>query len=106
MRTHQIQVSNGREALDEIRRELFQFSEVLEVFDTSRPDALVVVCAGRPRPGEWLSALRAAGYDAPARRRSISASRAPSPEPRSVASRPRSGLPRGHLLGRVVLDRR
>jgi hypothetical protein len=27
----------------------------------------VVVYAGRPRPGEWLSALRAVGYRSPAR---------------------------------------
>jgi hypothetical protein len=41
---------------------LFAFPEVLEVFSTGRPDALVVVCSGRPHPGEWLRALRAAGY--------------------------------------------
>jgi hypothetical protein len=52
----------------EIRRELFAFSEILDVPVTSRPDSLVVVCAGRPRLGEWLRALRALGYEAPARR--------------------------------------
>ncbi len=60
MRTHQIHVSNGRETVDEIRHQLFRFPEVLEVFVTGRPDALVVVCPGRPRPGEWLRALSAA----------------------------------------------
>ena len=68
MRTHQIHVANGREMVWEIRRELFRFPEVLEVFVTGRPDALVVVFTGRPRPGRWLRALWAAGYHAPARR--------------------------------------
>ena len=67
MQTHQIQISNGRDRVDEIRSELFAFAEVLDVFITSRPDALVVVCSGRPHPGEWLRALRAAGYGGPAR---------------------------------------
>jgi hypothetical protein len=66
--THEIHISHGRENVHEIRRELFAFSEVLEVFVTSRPDSLVVVCAGRPRLGEWLRALRAVGFDAPAQR--------------------------------------
>jgi hypothetical protein len=39
------------------------------VFATGRPDALVVVYAGRPRPGEWLRALRAIGYRTLARDR-------------------------------------
>jgi hypothetical protein len=87
MRTHQIHVSNGREAVDEIRRQLFLFPEVLEVFSTGRPDVVVVVCAGRPRPGEWLRALRALGYQTPARRSATSVSRAISFEPlRAVAS--------------------
>jgi hypothetical protein len=81
MRTHQIHVSNGREWLQEIRRELFLFPEVLEVFDTGRPDVLVVVYIGRPRPGEWSRALRAVGYDTPPRRHATSQSRAISPEP-------------------------
>jgi ATP-dependent Zn protease len=38
---------------------------VLEVFVTGRPDLLVVVCAGRPRPGDWLCALRRLGYRTP-----------------------------------------
>lgn len=68
MQTHQINISRGRHNLHEIRRELFAFSEILDVFVSSRLDSLVVVCAGRPRPGEWLRALRAIGYEAPARR--------------------------------------
>lgn len=69
MQTHQIQIFNGRRRAPEIRRELFAFPEILEVFITSRPDALVVVCSGRPRPAEWLRALREAGYDAVGRHR-------------------------------------
>jgi len=68
MQTHQIHVSNGRDRVHEVRSELFIFPEVLDVFVTGRPDALVVVFSGRPRPGEWLSALRRVGYDVPARR--------------------------------------
>jgi hypothetical protein len=68
VQTHQIDISQGRDNVHEIRRELFTFSEILDVFVTSRPDSLVVVCAGRPRVGEWLRALRAVGYEAPARR--------------------------------------
>jgi hypothetical protein len=68
MQTHKIHVSNGRYRVHEVRRELFIFPEVLDVFVTGRPDALVVVSSGRPRPGEWLGALRRAGYDVPARR--------------------------------------
>jgi hypothetical protein len=69
VQTHQIHISNGRDHAPEIRTELLAFSEVLEVFITGRPDALVVVCAGRPHPAEWLGALRAAGYDPLPRRR-------------------------------------
>ena len=74
MQTYQITISQGRDNVHEIRRELFAFSEILDVFVTSRPDSLVVVCAGRPRLGEWRRALRAAGYEIPARRRSVAAS--------------------------------
>ncbi len=70
---HQIHVSNGRDRVDGVRSELFSFPEVLDVFVTSRPDALVVVCSGRPRPGDWLGALRRVGYDVPARRRATAA---------------------------------
>jgi len=52
----------------EIRSELFVFPEILEVFVTGRPDVLVVVCSGRPRPTPWLRTLRAAGYETLARR--------------------------------------
>jgi hypothetical protein len=68
VQTHQINISHGRDNVHEIRRELFAFSEILDVFVTSRPDSLVVVCAGRPRLGDWLRALRAVGYEAPNRR--------------------------------------
>ncbi|MEA2211033.1 MAG: hypothetical protein QOF83_981 [Solirubrobacteraceae bacterium] len=68
MQTHQINVSSARDIVQEIRHELFQFPEVLDVFVTGRPDWLVVVSRGRPRPGEWLRALRAVGYHVPVRR--------------------------------------
>ena len=82
MQTHQINISHGRDNVREIRHVLFAFSEILDVFVTSRPDSLVVVCAGRPRLGEWLRALRAVGYEAPGRRRHSTRSTAP----RSIAS--------------------
>ncbi len=65
MQTHQIEVSGAHEQLEEIRGELFAFPEVLEVFVTGRRDSLVVVHAGRPRPGEWLRTLRRLGYRTP-----------------------------------------
>jgi hypothetical protein len=68
MQTHPIDVVGGRERALEIRAELFVFGDVLEVFVSGRPDVLVVVCSGRPRPAEWLRALRAAGYETPVRR--------------------------------------
>jgi hypothetical protein len=67
VQTHQIHVSGARERAHDIRSELFGFPEVLDVFVTGRPDVLVVVYAGRPRPGEWLRALRRLGYRTPAR---------------------------------------
>ena len=70
VQTYQIHVSRGRDRVNEIRSELFGFSEVLDVFVTGRQDSLVVVCWGRPRPAEWLRVLRAGGYDVPVRRRS------------------------------------
>jgi hypothetical protein len=73
VQTHQIHVSKGRERVTEIRSELFVFPEVLEVFATGRPDALVVVCWGRPRPAAWLNTLRALGYQVPPRRHATSA---------------------------------
>jgi hypothetical protein len=69
VQTYKITISHGRDNVHEIRRELFAFSEILDVFVTGRPDSLVVVCAGRPRLGEWRRALRAVGYELPARRR-------------------------------------
>jgi hypothetical protein len=68
VQTYLIDVSRGRENVRGIRRELFAFSEVLDVFVTGGPDSVVVVCAGRPRLGEWRRALRAVGYEVPARR--------------------------------------
>jgi hypothetical protein len=68
VQTYQINIPHGRDSVHEIRRELFAFSEILDVFVTGRPDSLVVVCAGRPRLGEWLRALRAVGYEISARR--------------------------------------
>ena len=61
MQTYQISISQGRDNVHEIRSELFAFSEILDVSVTGRSDSLVVICAGRPRLGEWLRALRAAG---------------------------------------------
>jgi hypothetical protein len=69
MQTHEIRVSGARDQVHEIRAELFAFPEVIEVFVTGRPDFLVVVHAGRPRPGEWLRALRRLGYRTPSRSR-------------------------------------
>jgi hypothetical protein len=68
MQTHPLHVTDGRDRANEIRTELFAFSDVLDVFVTGRPDVLVVVCAGRPRPAEWLRALRTSGYEIPPRR--------------------------------------
>jgi hypothetical protein len=67
VQTHQINVSRARDMVEEIRHELFEFPEVLDVFVTARPDCVVVVSRGRPRPGEWLRALRAVGYNVPVR---------------------------------------
>ena len=69
MQTHPIHVTDGRELVLEVRDALFVFPDVLDVFVTGRSDVLVVVCAGHPRPGRWLAALRAAGYQIPVRRR-------------------------------------
>jgi hypothetical protein len=77
VQTHQLNISHGRDNVREIRHVLFAFSEILDVFVTSRPDSLVVVCAGRPRLGEWLRALRAVGYDAPSRRHDSTRSTTP-----------------------------
>lgn len=69
MQTHQIVISQGRDRVHEVRSELLNFPEILDVCVTGRADSLVVVCSGRPRPAEWLRALRAVGFDVPARRR-------------------------------------
>src|SRR5260370_35408879 len=75
MQTHQIHISQGGESVCDIRRSLFRFPEVLDVFATGGRDVLVVVYAGHPRPGEWLRALRAVGYETPARSHPDSAPR-------------------------------
>ena len=69
MQTHQIHVAGAHQGINQIRSELFVFPGVLDVFVTGRPDAVVVVYAGRPRPGEWLRALGRLGYRTPARDR-------------------------------------
>jgi hypothetical protein len=68
MQTYQMRVSHGRDRVTDVRRDLFAFPEVIDVFVAGQPDALVVVFVGRPRPGEWTRALRALGYDIPPRR--------------------------------------
>jgi len=69
MQTHAIHVTDGRALVLEVRSTLFVFPRVLDVFATGRPDVLVVVCSGRPRPAQWLAELRAAGFQIPVRRR-------------------------------------
>src|SRR5437764_6365255 len=78
VQTYQINISQGRDNVHGIRRALFAFSEILDVFVTSRPDSLVVVCAGRPRLGEWLRALRSVGYEIPTRAQAAAAATKPS----------------------------
>jgi hypothetical protein len=105
MQTHRIQVLGAHEHVHEIRGELFAFPEVLEVFVTGRPDLLVVVCAGRPRPGEWLRALRAIDCRMAARDHA----RWPRPDQRSesllrriVESRPDLGAADGDRANRSI----
>ena len=86
MQTHPLHVVDGRERALEIRAELFVFADVLDVFVTGRPDVLVVVCSGRPRPAEWLRALRAAGYEIPVRRRARATPSLPTTEYSSLAA--------------------
>jgi hypothetical protein len=69
VQTYQIHVSDGRARIDDVRSALFAFPEILDVFITGRSDTLVVVCAGRPHPVQWLRRLRLVGYDAWIRRR-------------------------------------
>jgi hypothetical protein len=82
VQTHQIQITDGRNRVDQIRRELFAFPEVLDVFITPSPEALVVVCSGRPHPAEWQRALRDVGFSFPSRRR-------PTPRPAARAAQAR-----------------
>jgi hypothetical protein len=92
VQTHRLHVSNARDSVLEIRSELFVFPEVLEVFVTGRPDVLVVVCSGRPRPTQWLRTLRAAGYETLARRHA-SANELERGESTSATDLPRSAPP-------------
>jgi hypothetical protein len=68
VQTYQIHVAGARDRVHAIRSELFVFPEILEVFVTGNPNSLVVVCAGRPRPGDWLRAIRTRGYEVLPRR--------------------------------------
>jgi hypothetical protein len=63
MHTQEIHVAKAREAVSRVRECLLAFREVLDVLATSRPESLVVVVEGRPRPAEWSAQLRAAGLD-------------------------------------------
>lgn len=96
MQTHQIQITDGRNRVDEIRSELFAFPEVLDVFITRRPDVVVVVCSGRPHPAEWQRALRAVGFYLPSRRR-------PSPGPAARAAQTKEAE---RELAAAAVDRR
>ena len=91
MQTHRINVLRARDRVQEIRHELFKFSEVLEVFVTGRPDWLVVVSRGRPRPGRWLPALRAAGVEVPVRRHAVTEATEADPPPDAAAPGPSPG---------------
>lgn len=80
MHTQEIHVTGGREAVGQIRWELFAFPEVLDVLAISESGSLVVVFCGRPRPGEWSRHLQAAGYE-------VSAIRSQHPGAQSDASK-------------------
>jgi hypothetical protein len=92
MQTHQINVARARDMAQEIRHKLFEFPEVLDVFVTGRPDWLVVVSQGYPRPGEWLRALRAAGYQVPVRRHATQAAEVDRQAAAAPARTPAPGL--------------
>ena len=109
VQTCQIGVAEGRDRVNEIRSELFGFPEILEVFITGRPDSLVVVYQGRPRPAEWLRALRAVGYELAPRRHPVTpAAKAGqtgvvAPQHREPLTVPRMRAAyRSHVLRRVV----
>ena len=76
------------ERFDGVRQVLLAFTDVLEVFSTGQAEMVVVICSGRPRPGEWARGLRAAGYRIPPRRHP---GKTAGPPP----SRPVNGAPRG-----------
>jgi hypothetical protein len=97
VQTHRINVLKARDRVQEIRHELFKFPEVLEVFVTGRPDWLVVVSRGRPRPGQWLPALRAVGCEVPGRRHAVTEV--------AGADLPRDAAPPGAGPGWVVKGR-
>jgi hypothetical protein len=44
-----------------VRWELFVFSDVRDVLPTPRPDTIVIVHRGVPRPAQWLAALQDVG---------------------------------------------
>jgi hypothetical protein len=106
--THEIHIAGGREAVSEIRRQLFVFPEVLEVLAGSRADSLIVVFSTRPRPAEWNSHLRNAGYQPlrrparssdPASRRGLAAVQGSGERPaeRSAAAGRRTRARRGRV---------
>ena len=64
MQTYRIHVSRAHESVDAVRGSLFAFPEILDVVAFGPQDTLIVVCAVRPRPAEWLRFLRAVGYHA------------------------------------------
>jgi hypothetical protein len=97
MHTHEIHLADAQDAVGEARECLFAFPEVLDVLATSRPDSLVVVFAGRPRPAEWSARLRAPGL----RVVRATARRNPESLPQKRAAGPPS--PPGGQHGRVGL---
>jgi hypothetical protein len=119
VQTHQIIISQGRDRVNEVRGELLNFPEILDVFVTGRADSLVVVCSGRPRPAEWLRALRAVGFTVPARprasvpRRTVELAEAAidvvapaqAAQVSGTQARPRAGTGQRHLAKRVAARR-
>jgi hypothetical protein len=102
VQTYQIHVPRARETVDAVRGSLFAFPEILDVVALGAQDTLVVVCAGRPRPAEWLRFLRAAGYHAwTPRRHSHAPLSAPapaaSPDVAPASGSVSAGIPDGDL---------
>ena len=63
MKTYEMHIAGGREAVNAIRWELFVFRDVRDVLAMDGPDMLTIVFRGSPRPAEWRETLRAAGYE-------------------------------------------